>query len=145
MASMTWRKIFICAGPYPKCAARNQRYFGLYRPFLPDATGNFTVKNDLRPSVKRNWYQGLANRGHAIWRDQRRGWISVSGQNEGIDIMFGMMNHARLAVGLQGLAIADRAYQQALFYARDRVQGVPLDRKKVTLLSIIQTFCAPSA
>ena len=37
--------------------------------------------------------------------------------------MFTMMNHARLAVGLQGVAIADRAFQQALSYARDRRQG----------------------
>jgi hypothetical protein len=44
--------------------------------------------------------------------------------------MFGMMNHARIAVGLQGLAISERAYQQARTYARDRVQGVPLDGKK---------------
>ena len=37
----------------------------------------------------------------------------VGAENHGIDIMFGMMNHARLAVGLQGLAISERAYQQA--------------------------------
>jgi hypothetical protein len=54
----------------------------------------------------------------------------VGQENQGIDIMFGMMNHARLAVGLQGLAISERAYQQARTYARDRVQGVPLDGKK---------------
>ena len=37
--------------------------------------------------------------------------------------MFTMMNNARLPVGLQGLALAERAYQQALAYARERVQG----------------------
>ena len=46
--------------------------------------------------------------------------------NRGLEYMFAMMNHARLAVGLQGLAIADRAYQQALSYARDRIQGRPV-------------------
>jgi alkylation response protein AidB-like acyl-CoA dehydrogenase len=37
--------------------------------------------------------------------------------------MFIMMNAARFAVGLQGVAIAERAYQHALAYARERVQG----------------------
>ena len=37
--------------------------------------------------------------------------------------MFTMMNNARLDVGLQGVAIAERAYQQACDYARSRVQG----------------------
>jgi len=46
--------------------------------------------------------------------------------NRGLEYMFAMMNHARLAVGLQGLAIAERAYQQARSYARERVQGRPV-------------------
>ena len=46
--------------------------------------------------------------------------------NRGLEYMFAMMNHARLAVGLQGLAIAERAYQQARDYARERVQGRPV-------------------
>ncbi|MBI3446853.1 MAG: acyl-CoA dehydrogenase [Magnetospirillum sp.] len=46
--------------------------------------------------------------------------------HRGLEYMFAMMNHARLAVGLQGLAIAERAYQQARAYARDRVQGKPV-------------------
>jgi alkylation response protein AidB-like acyl-CoA dehydrogenase len=43
--------------------------------------------------------------------------------NEGLKYMFIMMNAARFAVGLEGLALGERAYQQALAYARDRVQG----------------------
>jgi alkylation response protein AidB-like acyl-CoA dehydrogenase len=50
----------------------------------------------------------------------------VGEAHRGLEYMFAMMNHARLAVGLQGLAIAERAYQQALNYARERVQGRPL-------------------
>ena len=46
--------------------------------------------------------------------------------------MFGMMNHARFAVGLQGLAIAERAYQQAVDYAMNRIQGAPLERRDGT-------------
>ena len=44
-------------------------------------------------------------------------------ENQGMRCMFTMMNNARLAVGHQGLGLAERAYQQALAYARERVQG----------------------
>ena len=53
----------------------------------------------------------------------------VGEENQGLAIMFGMMNHARFAVGLQGLAVAERAWQQALSYANDRRQGTPLEGK----------------
>jgi alkylation response protein AidB-like acyl-CoA dehydrogenase len=43
--------------------------------------------------------------------------------NRGLEYMFTMMNHARLNVGLQGVAIAERAYQQAHWYAHDRIQA----------------------
>jgi 3-(methylsulfanyl)propanoyl-CoA dehydrogenase len=43
--------------------------------------------------------------------------------NRGLEYMFIMMNEARLGVGLQGIALGERAYQQALAYARDRKQG----------------------
>jgi len=47
----------------------------------------------------------------------------VGEENRGVEYMFTMMNNARMFIGLQGLAIAERAYQQARDYARDRVQG----------------------
>tara|TARA_Y100001970_G_scaffold402_1_gene480 strand:- start:3806 stop:5599 length:1794 start_codon:yes stop_codon:yes gene_type:complete len=47
----------------------------------------------------------------------------VGEENSGMRYMFTMMNQARLAVGLEGLAVADRAYQQALDYALERMQG----------------------
>jgi len=47
----------------------------------------------------------------------------VGEENRGLEYMFTMMNNARVAVGVQGLGIAERAYQQALAYARERVQG----------------------
>ena len=43
----------------------------------------------------------------------------------GLSYMFTMMNHARLNVGVEGVALSDRAYQQAVSYASDRVQGKP--------------------
>ena len=51
-------------------------------------------------------------------------------ENRGLDCMFLMMNSARFDVGLQGLSMSDRAYQQAVAYARDRVQGTPLERER---------------
>jgi acyl-CoA dehydrogenase len=50
------------------------------------------------------------------------GWL-VGEENRGLACMFTMMNNARLNVGVQGVAMADRAYQQALAYARERRQG----------------------
>src|SRR6185312_5418625 len=47
----------------------------------------------------------------------------VGEENRGLAAMFVMMNNARLSVGLQGVAIAERAYQQAAAYARERKQG----------------------
>ena len=47
----------------------------------------------------------------------------VGEENRGLEYMFTMMNNARLNVGLQGVAIAERAYQQAAAYARTRIQG----------------------
>ncbi len=47
----------------------------------------------------------------------------VGEPNRGLEYMFIMMNAARFAVGLEGVALAERAYQQALGYARERVQG----------------------
>jgi acyl-CoA dehydrogenase len=50
------------------------------------------------------------------------GWL-VGEENKGLACMFTMMNNARLAVGMQGVAIAEAAYQKALGYAHDRRQG----------------------
>ncbi|MFH1871690.1 MAG: acyl-CoA dehydrogenase [Pseudomonadota bacterium] len=50
------------------------------------------------------------------------GWI-VGQPNRGLEYMFIMMNEARFGVGVQGIGIGERAYQQALAFARERVQG----------------------
>ncbi len=50
------------------------------------------------------------------------GWL-IGEENRGMAAMFTMMNNARLNVGLQGVSIAERATQQAVAYARERVQG----------------------
>jgi len=51
----------------------------------------------------------------------------VGQENRGLEYMFIMMNAARYAVGVQGIAIAERSYQQAVAYAKDRVQSRPVD------------------
>jgi acyl-CoA dehydrogenase len=48
----------------------------------------------------------------------------VGEEHQGLACMFTMMNNARLEVGMQGVAISERAYQQALWFARERVQGI---------------------
>src|SRR3546814_20591349 len=47
----------------------------------------------------------------------------IGEENQGMACMFTMMNNARLAVGVQGVALAERAYQQARAYAFERTQG----------------------
>ncbi|QYJ23572.1 acyl-CoA dehydrogenase [Achromobacter sp. ES-001] len=61
----------------------------------------------------------------------------VGQENRGLDAMFIMMNAARYAVGVQGIAIADRAYQHALAYANDRVQSRPVDGSSRDAVTII--------
>jgi alkylation response protein AidB-like acyl-CoA dehydrogenase len=51
----------------------------------------------------------------------------VGQENRGLEYMFIMMNAARYGVGIQGIAIAERAYQKAVGYAKDRVQSRPVD------------------
>ncbi|HVQ03787.1 MAG TPA: acyl-CoA dehydrogenase, partial [Burkholderiaceae bacterium] len=51
----------------------------------------------------------------------------IGQENRGLEYMFIMMNAARYAVGMQGIAVAERAYQKAVAYARERVQSRPVD------------------
>ena len=53
----------------------------------------------------------------------------IGEENKGVGYMFTMMNHARVNVGLEGVGIAERAYQHALWYARERVQGAIIGDK----------------
>ncbi|MEM5537254.1 acyl-CoA dehydrogenase [Neptuniibacter pectenicola] len=58
----------------------------------------------------------------------------VGEENKGLSYMFTMMNHARQAVGLQGLSISERAYQQALEYSQERTQGSRKDGSKIAII-----------
>ncbi len=59
---------------------------------------------------------GFGDHGGAV------GWL-IGEENRGLACMFTTMNKARLFTGLQAVAIAERAYQQALAYAKERLQG----------------------
>ena len=61
----------------------------------------------------------------------------IGQENRGLEYMFVMMNAARYAVGVQGIAVAERAYQKAVGYARDRVQSRPVDGSMNTAAPII--------
>ncbi len=61
----------------------------------------------------------------------------VGEENRGLEYMFTMMNHARLGVGLEGVALAERAYQHALEYAKTRVQGREIGQRSGDRVTII--------
>ena len=59
-----------------------------------------------------------------------KGWL-VGDLNKGMKAMFVMMNGARLFVGIQGLGISETAYQSALFYAKERLQGKGVNSQNI--------------
>jgi alkylation response protein AidB-like acyl-CoA dehydrogenase len=88
--------------------------------FLPDG-----ARNDVRAhSVEHKMGIHASPTCTMVYGDKggATGWL-IGKEHEGMRCMFTMMNRARLAVGLSGVAIAERATQQALAYARDRTQG----------------------
>ena len=98
--------------------------------FIPNEDGSLGPANDVRClSIEKKL--GIKASPTAVMQYGENGGAVgylVGAENQGLDIMFGMMNHARLAVGLQGLSISDRAYQKARAYSFDRVQGTPLEK-----------------
>ncbi len=108
--------------------------------FIPDANGRPGERNDLRV-VSLEHKLGIHASPTCVMSfgddGGAKGWL-LGRENEGMRCMFTMMNNARLSVGLQGLAIAERAYQQALAYARDRRQGRPIGHPASEEVPIIQ-------
>jgi alkylation response protein AidB-like acyl-CoA dehydrogenase len=90
--------------------------------FLPDAEGRLGARNSLRV-VSLEHKLGIHGSPTCVMEyDGAKGWL-VGEENKGMAAMFTMMNNARLAVGAQGVGIAEAALQQALAYAADRHQG----------------------
>jgi acyl-CoA dehydrogenase len=96
--------------------------------FIPDADGQPGQRNSLSV-VSLEHKLGLHGSPTAVMQyDRASGWL-VGAPHKGMAAMFTMMNNARLGVGVQGIGIAEAAYQQALAYALERKQGrTPHDR-----------------
>jgi acyl-CoA dehydrogenase len=93
--------------------------------FLVNGDGSLGERNDLRcAGIEHKLGIHASPTCVMVYGDNdgARAWL-IGEENRGLAAMFVMMNAARLAVGAQGVAIADRAYQQALTYARERRQG----------------------
>ncbi len=93
--------------------------------FLVKPDGSLGARNDLRcASIEHKL--GIHGSPTCVMifgeSEGAKAWL-VGEENRGLAAMFVMMNAARLAVGTQGVAIAERAYQQALAFARERRQG----------------------
>ena len=94
--------------------------------FLPDADGGFTVRNAMSVGSLEKKMGIHAQPTCVMHYDDATGWL-VGEAHRGLAAMFTMMNAERLMVGIQGLGIAGGAYQQAVAYARDRLQGRSAD------------------
>ncbi|WP_395668452.1 acyl-CoA dehydrogenase [Rhodoferax sp.] len=107
--------------------------------FLVQADGSVGARNDVQcvsiehkmgikasPTAVLQYGDALAG---SVADQQGAGAIGylVGQENRGLEYMFIMMNAARYAVGVQGIAIAERAYQKAVQFAKDRVQSRPVD------------------
>ena len=89
---------------------------------LPDAAGNPGPRNPLHV-VSLEHKLGIHGSPTCVMQfDGAKGWL-VGAAHKGMAAMFTMMNNARLGVGLQGVGVAEAAYQQAFDYAMTREQG----------------------
>lgn len=97
--------------------------------FLVNADGSLGTRNDAH-CVSIEHKMGIKASPTAVLQFGDHGGAVgtlIGQENRGLEYMFIMMNAARYGVGLQGIAIADRAYQKAVGYAKDRVQSRPVD------------------
>ncbi|MDG3575290.1 acyl-CoA dehydrogenase C-terminal domain-containing protein [Rhizobium sp. YJ-22] len=90
--------------------------------FLLNADGTLGARNAVSCGAIEHKMGIHGNATCVINHDGATGYL-VGEANRGLNAMFVMMNEARLSVGLQGMAIADIAYQNAAHYARERLQG----------------------
>lgn len=97
--------------------------------FLVNPDGSLGARNDVQ-CVSIEHKMGIKASPTAVLQYGDHGGAVgylVGQENRGLEYMFIMMNAARYAVGVQGIAVAERAYQQAVAYAKDRVQSRPVD------------------
>ena len=90
--------------------------------FIPNADGSLGARNSLQV-VSLEHKMGLHGSPTAVMQyDGAKGWL-IGEPHKGMAAMFTMMNNARLGVGVQGISVAEGAYQHALAYAMERKQG----------------------
>ncbi|AJC21495.1 acyl-CoA dehydrogenase [Pandoraea pulmonicola] len=107
--------------------------------FNVDAEGKLGARNDVH-CVSIEHKLGIKASPTAVLQFGDNGGATgylVGEENRGLEYMFIMMNAARFAVGMQGVAVAERAYQHAVAYARDRVQSRPVDGASRDAVTII--------
>ncbi|MFN3304734.1 MAG: acyl-CoA dehydrogenase [Roseateles sp.] len=100
--------------------------------FLVNADGSLGARNDVH-CVSIEHKMGIKASPTAVLQFGDHGGAVghlIGEENRGLEYMFIMMNAARYGVGIQGIGIADRAYQKAVAYAKDRVQSRPVDGSK---------------
>ena len=97
--------------------------------FKVDKTGKLGARNGLSCGAIEHKMGIKASVTCVMNFDAAEGWL-IGQPNRGLMAMFTMMNTARLAVGIQGLALIERAYQNSLAYARERLQGRSLSGAK---------------
>ena len=107
--------------------------------FLVNADGSLGPRNDLRCASLEHKLGIMASPTAVMAYGDNEGAVGylIGEENRGIEYMFTMMNNARLGVGLEGVAIAERAYQQARDYATTRVQGRDLSDPSAGPVTII--------
>jgi hypothetical protein len=97
--------------------------------FLVNADGSVGARNDVH-CVSIEHKMGIKASPTAVLQFGDHGGAVgylVGQENRGLEYMFIMMNAARYGVGVQGIAIADRAYQKAVQFAKERIQSRPVD------------------
>ncbi|HZL58499.1 MAG TPA: acyl-CoA dehydrogenase [Stellaceae bacterium] len=107
--------------------------------FLIKEDGSLGARNDLR-CIRLEEKLGIHASPTCVMSYGEDGGATgylVGAENRGLEGMFIMMNNARLHVGLEGVAIAERAYQQARAFARERVQGKPVTARDGQKLPIL--------
>ena len=107
--------------------------------FLVNADGSLGARNDAH-CVSIEHKLGIKASPTAVLQFGDHGGAIgtlIGEENRGLEYMFIMMNAARFGVGVQGIAVADRAYQKAVEYAKDRVQSRPVDGSSKDAAAII--------
>jgi alkylation response protein AidB-like acyl-CoA dehydrogenase len=107
--------------------------------FLTDENGTLGARNDVH-CVSIEHKLGIKASPTAVLQFGDHGGAIgelIGEENRGLEYMFIMMNAARFAVGMQGVAVSERAYQKAVAFAKERVQSRPVDGSAKQPVSII--------